>query len=115
MNRQDPAMTVELEITVGDARLCNRLRGLSITTCSCRTADGWRLCPPGAHLALLSPEVIRDCLRLAEATPFTRSHSVTRPPSITGEFCREDGCGGLLVRTGSCMTCQSCGFNEGCG
>jgi hypothetical protein len=114
-------VSVELEITVEDARRCNRLRGLSITTCSCRTADGWQQCPPGAHLALLSPEVIRDCLRLAQAQPLkspdtiARKTEVSRSPSITGEFCREDGCGGLLVRTGSCMTCQSCGFNEGCG
>lgn len=34
--------------------------------------------------------------------------------TATGDVCRE--CGGLsLVRTGSCVTCQDCGANEGCG
>ena len=31
---------------------------------------------------------------------------------ISGEFCT---CGGLLVQTGTCKTCQSCGNNAGCG
>lgn len=32
----------------------------------------------------------------------------------TGNPC--PGCGGAnLVRTGSCVTCQDCGYNEGCG
>ena len=24
-------------------------------------------------------------------------------------------CGGLMIRTGSCHTCQTCGSNTGCG
>jgi hypothetical protein len=31
----------------------------------------------------------------------------------SGKFC--DDCGGLVVRTGMCETCQDCGRNEGCG
>lgn len=31
---------------------------------------------------------------------------------FTGEVCRV--CGGLLVQTGTCQTCQNCGWNEGC-
>lgn len=33
-------------------------------------------------------------------------------PQLSGRVCH---CGGQLVRTGSCETCQSCGYNEGCG
>lgn len=33
-------------------------------------------------------------------------------PSPTGEFCK---CGGPLVRTGTCLTCQLCGWSKGCG
>lgn len=33
-------------------------------------------------------------------------------PVFSGRVCH---CGGMLVRTGSCETCQSCGYNEGCG
>lgn len=33
---------------------------------------------------------------------------------VTGDVCAD--CGGAnLVRTGSCVTCQDCGRNEGCG
>lgn len=35
--------------------------------------------------------------------------------TITGETCRQARCGGLLRRTGTCMTCENCGWNEGCG
>ncbi|HEY1187911.1 MAG TPA: hypothetical protein VGE74_09650 [Gemmata sp.] len=34
-------------------------------------------------------------------------------PVATGDLCKR--CGGLLVRTGTCMTCQACGDNSGCG
>jgi hypothetical protein len=114
---------MEIEVTVEDARRCNRLRGLPVATCSCRLGDyGWQQCPPGAHLAVIGMDVVRDVNAwlasfpgLADTTHFTRSHPVKGPPLMTGEFCREPGCGGFMVRTGSCMTCQSCGFNEGCG
>ena len=33
--------------------------------------------------------------------------------ATTGNACRK--CGGNLVRTGTCETCQDCGENEGCG
>ena len=36
-----------------------------------------------------------------------------RSPMPSGDLC--PSCGGLVVRTGTCMTCQSCGFNTGCG
>jgi len=35
-------------------------------------------------------------------------------PDYTGDQCHE--CGSMsLVRTGSCLTCQQCGWNGGCG
>jgi hypothetical protein len=121
----------EIEVTVEDARRCNRLRGLPVATCSCRLGDsGWQECPRGAHLAVLDASVVRDVnAMLAQFTPLlaqplkstgtkpakTEVSKPSPPPMLTGEFCREPGCGGFMVRTGSCMTCQSCGFNEGCG
>ena len=110
-------MTVEIEVTVDDARRCNRLRGLSVKDCACRLPDsGWQECPPGAHLALLDASVARDVLQWLKTFPGLQAPPERpRAPQLTGEICREDGCGGLLVRTGSCMTCSSCGFNEGCG
>lgn len=42
----------------------------------------------------------------------THFMSETRTP--TGNPCPQ--CGGVnLVRTGSCVTCQDCAYNEGCG
>ena len=35
-------------------------------------------------------------------------------PEMTGNSCRQ--CGHFqVVRTGTCLTCQACGYNEGCG
>lgn len=35
-------------------------------------------------------------------------------PELTGDGCKR--CGGLMVRTGTCMTCQGCGDSSGgCG
>lgn len=31
----------------------------------------------------------------------------------TGDTCRN--CGGLMIRTGTCMTCTQCGDTTGCG
>ena len=37
-----------------------------------------------------------------------------RKPEITGNACPQ--CHGVfMVRTGACVTCQDCGYNEGCG
>lgn len=107
----------EIEVTVEDARRCNRLRGLPVATCSCRLGDyGWQQCPPGAHLAVIGMDVVRDVNQWLAGFPgLPKPPKVEAQPLMTGEFCREPGCGGFMVRTGSCMTCQSCGFNEGCG
>lgn len=33
---------------------------------------------------------------------------------VTGQTCRQ--CGHFqVIRTGTCLTCQACGYNEGCG
>ena len=54
-----------------------------------------------------------------EKIPESLSHSqqvarqmLKTKTQISGEFCT---CGGLLVQTGTCKTCQSCGNNAGCG
>jgi ribonucleoside-diphosphate reductase alpha chain len=41
------------------------------------------------------------------------SHEPDNTLEATGETCGE--CGGLMRRTGACMTCESCGTNTGCG
>jgi hypothetical protein len=106
----------EIEVTVDDARRCNRLRGGSVRDCACRLGDRWEKCPPPAHLAVLDTGVMRDVLTMLQSQPaLPASQKRTATPILTGEMCREDGCGGFLVRTGSCMTCQACGANEGCG
>lgn len=44
-----------------------------------------------------------------------RSQPVAKPkPETTDQLCRD--CGGFMVRTGTCYTCQSCGSSSGgCG
>ena len=106
----------EIEVTVEDARRCNRLRGLSVKDCACRVGeDGWQHCPPGAHLGVLDASVVRDVNLWLDSFPGLTKVRAEVSPMMTGEMCREPGCGGFLVRTGTCMTCQSCGNNEGCG
>jgi hypothetical protein len=83
---------------------CERLYGGSVKDCQCRLPNGtWAECPPEAR-GILGP-----------AEPPFASVFFPERPQITGEMCHEPGCGGFLVRTGSCLTCQSCGANEGCG
>lgn len=36
-----------------------------------------------------------------------------RPPVSDGKVCTN--CGGLMIRTGTCHTCTSCGNTDGCG
>jgi len=54
-----------VEITLPDIQRCNRLRGLSVKLCGCRTEDGWLECPPGA-IGVLSSGLLTDCRRLVE-------------------------------------------------
>lgn len=116
--RQAQPEAVEIEVTVADARRCNRLRGLGVATCQCRTETGWLDCPPAAHLALLHPDVIRDCLRLAEVQPLksiaTSAAKTEASSSYTGDFCVNPAClSPYVVRTGTCLTCQVCGDSSG--
>lgn len=41
------------------------------------------------------------------------SMRTAQPQTSSGNICKK--CGGMLVRTGTCETCQDCGENEGCG
>jgi ribonucleoside-diphosphate reductase alpha chain len=56
-----------------------------------------------AGTVLSVPSVLTD--RLTPPSPVMAS-------AITGDLC---ACGGLLVRTGTCVTCSRCGANTGCG
>ena len=95
-----------VEITLPDIQRCNRLRGLSVKLCGCRTEDGWLECPPGA-IGVLSSGLLTDCRRLVELP------SIPRRSEFTGEIC--SNCGGArLVRTGTCATCLDCGEGAGC-
>jgi len=111
-----------------DVLRCNRLRGLSVATCSCRTGPdtpdnhaGWLECPPGAR-GVLENWLIEECRSLAKPVVLATAFITPRPPKgnerplaqYTGEHC--DNCGGLeMVRTGACSTCQQCGTSGGCG
>lgn len=56
-------------------------------------------------------EELRKWFVCAEGVPNLVARKA-REPVLSGRVCQ---CGGMLVRTGSCETCQSCGHNEGCG
>jgi hypothetical protein len=107
---------IEIEIRVEDARRCARLRGLSVRDCACKLdGGGWQDCPPAAQGALLDAGVVADVLRMLETVPAAARRSRAAPtPVLPGDLCLEPGCGGFLVQTGTCRTCQSCGANEGC-
>jgi hypothetical protein len=47
--------------------------------------------------------------------PARRVYEQTGRQPITGEGQVCPQCGGGMQRTGSCLTCTSCGFNDGCG
>ena len=42
-----------------------------------------------------------------------KTQVVASRPNLTGEVCAV--CGGMMVRTGTCTTCTSCGTTGGCG
>jgi hypothetical protein len=105
--------------------ICERLHGGSIKVCECRLFDdlgnpmGWLPCPPEAPRARRAiPEPAgfgRAAAVAVRAQTQPEYAKAIQSPMMSGELCREPGCGGFLVRTGSCMTCQACGANEGCG
>lgn len=73
---------------------------------------------------LLSEDAARDQLRewyvRADGVPVNPVRPAAAPPAApkvktaTGDLCAT--CGGLMVRTGTCLTCQGCGNSSGgCG
>lgn len=46
--------------------------------------------------------------------PQITQYDQSQAPQFTGEICRECG-NATMIRTGSCSTCSSCGWNDGCG
>ena len=110
--RRVPQRGTLIEITAEDARRCNRLRGKSIRDCVCRVGDCWQKCPAGAHLGILDPDVIRDCLLLAQTEPLVAVPNKKRNNGLSGDCCQD--CGSFaMVRTGTCLTCQVCGSSSG--
>ncbi len=76
----------------------------------------------GAKYAAVYPAVAesdRDALAEwfvhAKGVPVLAKPAARKPESVaTGNLCPR--CGGLMVRTGTCLTCQSCGDSSGgCG
>lgn len=59
----------------------------------------WFVAEPGVPTA----EVVRSRLAAMAA----------RVRTPTGDACTR--CGGLMVRTGTCLTCSACGDTSGCG
>jgi hypothetical protein len=78
---------------------CNRLRGHSAADCVCRLAGGgWAKCPPSA--------------RGIRAALTDQGKPAIRGLGFSGDCC--DHCGLFtMVRTGTCLTCQSCGSSSG--
>lgn len=58
---------------------------------------------------LLPPDATEAVSRAIRRDP----HPTLVPVNVDGEPC--SACGGLLVRTGACATCQNCGTTTGCG
>lgn len=69
-----------------------------------------------ADRAALREWYVREPLMpaLAARTPSPTQQLVDVRGVTTGDVCRVCQ-GSRLVRTGSCLTCQDCGANEGCG
>lgn len=88
---------------------CARLKGMSVRDCACKLPSavysdgdwyggGWLECPPSARGILVPVE---------EVIP-----PPPRPRSMAGEFCQTCGSPNM-IRTGTCMTCASCGDSSG--
>jgi hypothetical protein len=71
------------------------------------------------HVAIICQEVCaRMIVRSQSRSEETQPKAVIPPPppkapatSASGQFCPK--CGGEMVRTGTCLTCQSCGDTSG--
>lgn len=51
---------------------------------------------------------------LTKPAPDARGEAKAR--GYTGDMCQNPTCGSFTMRrTGTCLTCDTCGFNEGCG
>lgn len=62
---------------------------------------------PGGTIRCL-PSELAGVMELSSPPP-----APAKRTEATGELCRKDGCGGMMVRTGTCLTCQSCGDSSG--
>jgi hypothetical protein len=69
----------------------------------------------GAHVATRATATGHFRAHWSEMTTEGQpDHPNTNEVDYSGDQCKD--CGSLsLVRTGSCLTCQQCGWNGGCG
>lgn len=70
----------------------------------------------GANFGSVYPmlaEPARDGEALKAHFVFGAGGRRTAPKTLNHDLCRK--CGGIVMQTGSCKTCQTCGDNEGCG
>lgn len=65
---------------------------------------------PGSHK---KPAHAADMGKYTISMPSIRTTEQNQEFKASGDLCSR--CGGMCVRTGTCITCQSCGDNSGCG
>jgi len=58
-------------------------------------------------------EDVAEALEARDPAPLDVARVSHPMGAATGELC--PFCGGLQVRTGTCLTCQGCGASSGCG
>jgi hypothetical protein len=83
---------------------CARAWGKSCIECVCRLPDeaGWAECPAEARGIILPRQSMHAPQHLDQRSA----------PVLSGELCQDCGMF-LMIRTGTCMTCQSCGSTSG--
>lgn len=77
--------------------------------------DGWDESAGVQHEIFYAQRIGRNILFHDPHTFDVRSEydpQAVAAPKPSGDVCLD--CGGMLVRTGSCQTCQSCGTTTGC-
>lgn len=97
-----------------------RLRGHSVVICKCRAANGFLPCPAAA-IGTLTPTYPPEAYRRAAEALALEAGKPTAAPILrvyssgyTGSLCPECG-GARMRRSGTCETCDDCGYAGGCG
>jgi len=98
--------------------ICLRWYGGYAADCECRLPDGnWLPCPDHARRPLpkLTLAQLQECERMAteqasKVVPLKAP--APQSASYSGDMCQTCGSPNM-VRTGTCLTCQSCGDTSG--